>query len=823
VTRLIQSAGGWLKQFWEEWIKPFAIQWFYSFLLAITAWGSMLWFLHIDFRQSVEEIHRNNDQLVTVLEEHVRRSIRNVDDNLRLVKSEVERSGKMTPMIEDMFEQVNNHPFMINLFIADAAGRGRSTSKLSFEQTSVAESEYFVALKNQSSPEPFIGKPHVGRVTGKQSVVIARSLKDQSGSFAGTVAIALSPDYFSRFYQNIELEPGRVIRVVGKDGIVRASLDDEIKSLGHSLAKGSLFEEIQKAPTGKYLSGGKIFGVYRYYSYRSMPDFPLVVQVGKDRDTALSAHRERRNLYVISGILGTTTLFLYTTGLVWMMHRRKRDADRWKLAVEATNDGIWDWEAKTDRMYYSPRWKAILGHQEDEVGNTLKEWARRIHRDDRGKVRSAIERHLRGDAPLYQSENRLRSKDGSYRWVRCRGRVLRNTRGEIVRMVGAMSDISDEKKAERILRHDAEVARRLQRRLLPKISESIYAEIRTIYHPLQYVSGDLYFLDWRYDNNVLRGYLADVTGHGIGTALYTAALNVLLHEVNEMDLPLGAQVRWLNIQASRYFDEGSFAALLAFEVDIQAKELRYVGAGITEIWVDTAAHQGRVPIQGMFLGIDKQEVFPTHTIPLHEGDNIYVLTDGFSDLMRDRSGIPYDRFGEMHGLLGQLLKLPDCRDDATAILIHIKEQSESAGTGPVWPRHIQLSGYGDYMRRKEELAKLLEKWTGQVHSIQEIAVNEAIVNALECRDGLGRPYRARVKVNCIGNRLIVRVRTSRIAFAGNAVLDRLRSMPEDVFSYGLHETMGRGIPMMLKLSDKMTYNQDGTEVMLVWMRKKATQ
>lgn len=818
-----QSAGGHLRQYWEEWIKPFAIHWFYSFLLAVTAWGTMLWFIHLDFGQSIEEIHRNNDQLVTVLEEQVRRSIRNVDDNLRLVRNEVERAGRITPVIEDMFEQAGNHPFMINIFVSDADGRGRSVKKSPVDQISIADSEYFQTLKNRSHSEPFIGKPHVGRVTGKTSIVVARSLKDQFGAFAGTVAIAVSPDYFTRFYQNIELEPGRVIRVVGKDGIVRASLDEEIKSVAQNLSQGSLFEEIQKASAGRYLSGGKIFGVYRYYSYRSMPDLPLIVQVGKDRDIALAAYRERRNLYIIAGILGTTTLFLYTAGLVWLMHRRKRDADRWKLAVEATNDGIWDWEAKTDKMYYSPRWKAILGLQDDDVGDKLIDWSRRIHRDDRGKVRSAIERHLRGDTPVYQSENRLRSKDGSYRWVRCRGRALRDARGEIVRMVGAMSDISEEKKAERILRHDAEVARRLQRRLLPKITESVHAEIRTIYQPLQYVSGDLYFLDWRYDNNVLRGYIADVTGHGIGTALYTAALNVLLHEVNEMDLPLGAQVRWLNVQASRYFDEGSFAALLAFEVDIQAKELRYVGAGITEIWVDTATRQGRIPIQGMFLGIDKQEVFPTHTIPLNEGDNLYFLTDGFSDLMRHRSDIPCTQFGEMQGMLAQLIKLPECRDDATAILIHIKKPSEHAGVVPVWPRHIQLSGYGDYMRRKDEIAKLLAKWTGQAHSMQEIAVNESIVNALECRDGMGRPYRARVKVNCIGNRLIVRVRTSRIAFAGNAVLDRLRSMPEDVFTYGLHETMGRGIPMMLKLSDKMTYNQDGTEVMLVWLRKSPIQ
>ena len=106
--------------------------------------------------------------------------------------------------------------------------------------------------------------------------------------------------------------------------------------------------------------------------------------------------------------------------------------------------------------------------------------------------------------------------------------------------------------------------------------------------------------------------------------------------------------------------------------------------------------------------------------------------------------------------------------------------------------------------------------TGRLHSFQEVAVNEALANAMECRDGIPRQHTARLRFNKIGKRLIVRVKSSRMGFAGNAVLRRLRSHPEEMFSYGEDASMGRGIPIMLSVADKMTYNSEGTEVLLAW-------
>ena len=97
---------------------------------------------------------------------------------------------------------------------------------------------------------------------------------------------------------------------------------------------------------------------------------------------------------------------------------------------------------------------------------------------------------------------------------------------------------------------------------------SDFLEISTVYQPFGYVGGDLYFMDWRYGGNLLRGFLVDATGQGLSTALHTASLHVLLREVNGRDLPLADAIRWLNRRAGEYFDEGSFAGALGFELDL---------------------------------------------------------------------------------------------------------------------------------------------------------------------------------------------------------------------------------------------------------------
>lgn len=377
-------------------------------------------------------------------------------------------------------------------------------------------------------------------------------------------------------------------------------------------------------------------------------------------------------------------------------------------------------------------------------------------------------------------------------------------------------NISQEIQREQEILQDAETARRVQTALLSPLKTNTHVEVDTIYHPRLYVGGDLYFLDWRHEGKLLRGFLIDAMGKGLSTALYAAAQHVMLRELNETDLPLAEQVRLLNQRITQHFTEGQTANGIAFEVDLETRELRWVAAGLSKFWIHSKidpAQSGRVSSS---LGIHPDELFETHTLPLSIGDSFYYCTDGLSTMLETQIALPLKQYSDMVDLLRALAISGDCRDDATAVCIRISSFPDSLIRRNGWPKIIRFDGYGDYQRYKGEVAKILEDVTGQPHSLQEVAVHEALANAMECRDGISRPHRARLSVNKIGERLIIRVKSTRMGFAGNSVLQRLRSHPEDLFAFGEDAVMGRGIPMMLSISHFMAYNSNGTELLLAW-------
>jgi PAS domain S-box-containing protein len=377
-------------------------------------------------------------------------------------------------------------------------------------------------------------------------------------------------------------------------------------------------------------------------------------------------------------------------------------------------------------------------------------------------------------------------------------------------------DITERVRREQEAQQNERAARRVQEALLAAPEPSEYLDVTLMYKPLGFVGGDLYFLDWRNDGTLLRGFLVDTTGHGLATALHTASLQALLREVNDNDLPLGEAMRWINRRVAAYFAEGIYAGALGFELDLETRELRWVSAGLPEFWLANRLVTGVVQSPGLFLGVHDCETFDVHSLPLAEGDCVYFLTDGLSDLLQDRPDLPLSRFPQMLELLVQLSESVERRDDATAVCIRVRSLPWSQSRQSGWPRTLHFNGYGDYQRLKGEVSRILAENTGLEHSKQEVAVHEALANAMECRDGVSRQHRASVRFNKIGKYLVVRVKTSRLAFAGNAMLRRLRSQPEEMFAFGEDASMGRGIPMMMCLSDKMTYNGEGTELLLAW-------
>lgn len=129
--------------------------------------------------------------------------------------------------------------------------------------------------------------------------------------------------------------------------------------------------------------------------------------------------------------------------------RLRVNEHRWKLALEAAGDGVWDWNVKTGQVVFSKRFGELFGFAENEYGNHMEDWNSRIHPDDRPRVMADMQAHLSGVTARYSSEHRGLCKDGSWKWVLSRGAIVsRSDEGKALRMIGTHVDISSKKRAE---------------------------------------------------------------------------------------------------------------------------------------------------------------------------------------------------------------------------------------------------------------------------------------------------------------------------------------------------------------------------------------
>jgi PAS domain S-box-containing protein len=247
------------------------------------------------------------------------------------------------------------------------------------------------------------------------------------------------------------------------------------------------------------LRGGETFGEYRDYRgvrvlavLRRVPgtDWLLVTKI--DRDEALARfHGRLRALGLMSAVLLSSVLALAL--LARRAHHASRTAElartearlneRFRIAAESVSDVVYEWDLG-DRMVWLGDVDGLLGWGPGEYPRTAAGYRASIHPEDLDRVMVAVERHRRGEAP-YDVEHRVRRKDGSYAWWAVRGRAVRDSRGEAVHWIGAVSDVSRRKADEERLLHLNAVLRAIRdvnqiiarekdvRRLLPLVCECL--------------------------------------------------------------------------------------------------------------------------------------------------------------------------------------------------------------------------------------------------------------------------------------------------------------------------------------------------------------
>jgi diguanylate cyclase (GGDEF)-like protein/PAS domain S-box-containing protein len=247
------------------------------------------------------------------------------------------------------------------------------------------------------------------------------------------------------------------ILVVEDERIVSLDIQRRLKNLGYEIVGAAVSgeEAIQKASVHHpdlvlmdIILEGKLDGIAAAETIRRRLAIPVIY---------LTAHADTYTLerakitepfgYILKPfeereLHGHIEIALYKHR---MELRLKESEERYMLAVRGANDGLWDWDLPGNSIYFSPRWKAMLGFDEGEIGQHPKEWFSRLHPADSSRVKRQIAAHLKGASPHFESEYRILCSDGSYRWMLTRGMARLNSRGKADRLAGSQTDITERK------------------------------------------------------------------------------------------------------------------------------------------------------------------------------------------------------------------------------------------------------------------------------------------------------------------------------------------------------------------------------------------
>ena len=627
----------------------------YFLVLVSLAWGVVCWQVEQDRRSTESQIININEKLALAYEDHTRNALIRIEKVLTFLKRDFERYGVVTPSAQMVVGQLVNDPLINQSVVTDAAGIPL-TSALQSRQ-SIGQAPQFQAHVLQDTGQFFIGQLRVGTISTKESIHVSVRINRPDGSFAGVASVALNPQYFTGFYQSMRLGEGYTVVLIGLDGAVRSRHPSDA-----AFDPALLFAALKEQPTGNFRDAK------HFYSYRGLANYPLTVLVGVSSEAAMASYYQRRNVY-FGSVIGISLLMLLFTSLrVRNLKQQRILHERYRALMEQSFDALVLVEMKTQQVIeVNPKFTELLGYS---LPADAPLFVNRFIVDKQSNLDHVYNVILPAQRFVSAETRLFRRKCGTLINVERVGSVIHVDGKDI--FLASMRDVTAERRRQAELSRDVEFARTVQRELLPCVASTDFVEIQTLYYPKNFVNGDSYHLEWQQQGTLLRGFLIDVSGHGMATALQTTALSVLLRETASNGLSLFDQITLLNRQAMKYFSEDSYAAILGFELDWPLRELRYVGAGITQFY----ANGVKLKTPGMFVGLWNDADFSSGSLPVAAGDTFYFLTDGFTDLLAEtgfavRESSDGDAFAADMVMLNQLGQSDDLRDDATGICLRI--------------------------------------------------------------------------------------------------------------------------------------------------------
>ncbi len=315
-------------------------------LLSLLVWLIAHGIVSRQERQSFDDTAAQANQIAVFFERHVLGIFQYGDSYLKLVRREYQQHYDIGRIEALMAEVPLNKSIASHITIIDADGKPLLVSGHKIKPGSSArDRDYFVHQKMASGDELYISKPHKGRNSGKLIVRLVRRYDNPDGSFGGVMFVALEAKHITEFFNTMQIGPKSSATLVGSDKYIRARSTYGPKGPGQDISGSRIWDELAQSPVGLYLQTSVVDGVTRYYSYRRVPDYPLIVAIGLSVDDFQRALGSSRfNQYSIAVLV---TLLIVVTSLFFF---RQQQLMR---RIEASNAELQSQNAELERFAYT--------------------------------------------------------------------------------------------------------------------------------------------------------------------------------------------------------------------------------------------------------------------------------------------------------------------------------------------------------------------------------------------------------------------------------------------------------------------------------------
>lgn len=466
-------------------------------------------------------------------------------------------------------------------------------------------------------------------------------------------------------------------------------------------------------------------------------------------------------------------------------------------------------------LYISPAYDRITGHSRQGLLDNPRKMAETVYPDDRRRVWEVF---ILGGKRIQEcicEEFRFVLPTGEVRWAWLRSYPIGDQKGSVIQKAIVIADITERKRMEVQLRkreeenqRELDLAAKVQQAALPPPFVGKKVRVNTVFSPYHMVSGDLVNYKWFEEQQKLRGYVVDVCGHGVATALQTATVKMLLDNQLFGDKEIGeADFQFINRTMIQYLYEESFAALIYFEFDFAASILTIISGGINLFLAARGQQCQLLPVYSCYLGLLDNADVKIVKLPFKPGEIYGMMSDGASDLIEAQGVRRQGNFAGYLSWFEKLLQSPERSDDFSAVCIEIL------------PAHKELSKLAirnsqELTQAQAEISEFLGRHMPDEAIMLEVAVNEAVHNGLRAGGNVC------VKLRRIGGRLVIRVKDDGPGFDTGKINAKLNlTMSEAEYNAEFEQKIlaenGRGILLMKMLCDRLIYNTKGNEVLLM--------